>query len=297
VRTVTLPGVYAMGMDAYQADPCPAPSLSSGIAHRLVTQSPLHAWFAHPKLNPNHVSEESDGFDLGACSHALLLEGESAIAEIDFDDWRKKEAKEKRDEARAMGKIPVLARKLAACRQMAGVAREAIRACTDIRIDLAAGRAEQVLVWREGEVWCRARPDWRVTDGSILLDYKSTAGSASPNAWIRNQMGPLGYDMQAVHYKRGSVSLGGFKSPQWVFLVQENYPPYACSFVGLCPAMEEVAQLKWEFALALFGQCLARNSWPGYQNEIAYAEPTTWQMDDHEDRRLTFEQRLECATV
>lgn len=289
------PGVYALSMEEYQRDPCVTPSLSSGIAHRLVTQSPLHAWFAHPRLNPNHVREEDKGFDLGACSHALLLEGEGAIVEVAFADWRKKEAQEARDVARGMGKIPVLSHKLVECRTMATVARAAIETCTDVHIDLAAGLAERVFVWREGAAMCRARPDWMSNDRAVLLDYKSTAGSAEPNAWIRNQMAPMGYDMQAVHYLRGNASTCGPEHAQWVFLVQENYPPYACSFVGLSPAMLEIAQRKWDYAQALWQHCLQKNTWSGYPKSIAYAEPTTWQMSDDEERRLTFEERLEFA--
>ena len=287
------PGVYAMGMAEYQADPCPAPSLSSGIAHRIFTQSPLHAWQAHPRLNPNHKSEEAKEFDLGACSHALLLEDETGIVEVHFDDWKKKAAQEQRDEARSTGKIPILSRKLAEGRQMASVAKAAIANCQELEIDLSAGKAEHVLAWRERDVWCRARPDWHRT--GLGMDYKSTAGRAEPNAWIRNQMVPLGYDMQAFHYRRGYIKTVAKQAPQWVFLVQENYPPYACSFVGLSPAMWEIAERKWAQALALWEACLERNIWNGYSLHVAYAEPTNWQLDDDAERSLTFEERLEYA--
>jgi hypothetical protein len=300
-------GVYAMPMAEYQADPCPAPSLSSGIANRIITQSPLHAWFAHPRLNPNFRSEEATVFDLGSCAHAMLLGGDDAIESIDPNDfpgkkggipegWTNEAIRAARDAARANGRIPVLKDKAAECLAMAAVARDAIANCK-VRIELAAGRAEHVLVWQEGGAWCRARPDWMANDRRVLLDYKSTAGRAEPGAWIRNQMGPLGYDLQAVHYQRGNARTGGPEHAQWLFLVQENYAPYACSFVGLSPAMLEIAQKKWELALALWDRCTKNNVWKGYPNEIAYAEPTNWQMDEHEMRRLTFDEMLECATV
>jgi hypothetical protein len=289
--TIDQPGIYALSMADYQADPCPSPSLSSGIAHRLVTQSPLHAWHAHPRLNPNHRREDAKEFDLGACAHALLLEGEADIIEVHFDDWRKKAAQDQRDEARAMGKIPVLSKKLDESRTMAEVARDALR---QFKLNLEIGKVEQVLLWKEGDIWCRARPDWHCI--GTVLDYKSTAGSAEPNAWIRNQMVPLGYDMQAVHYLRGhSQTVFAPVPPQWLFLIQENYAPFACSFVGLSQAMRDVAQRKWDFARELFGRCLKENVWKGYPGGITYAEPTVWQLDDDEERRLTFEEKLEYA--
>lgn len=286
-------GVYELPMAEYQADPCQKPSLSSGIAHTLFTQSPLHAWHGHPRLNPNHKTEHANVFDLGSCAHSLLLEDESGIVEVHFDDWKKKPAQEQRDEARANGKIPVLSRKLSEVRQMASVAKTAIANSPDLEIDLAAGKVEHVFAWQERNVWCRARPDWHRV--GLILDYKSTAGRAEPNAWMRNQMVPLGYDMQAAHYTRGYTKTVAKQAPQWVFLVQENYPPYACAFVGLSPAMREIAERKWQQALALWEACLERNIWNGYSLHVAYAEPTTWQMDDDEERRLTFEERLEFA--
>ena len=107
------PGVHLLSMESYQRDPCPSPSLSSHIAHRLITQSPLHAWYAHPRLNPRYVEEDSTAFDLGSCAHALLLEGEDSIAVIEADDWRTKVAKEAR--AKARSKLPRPSEKLPRC--------------------------------------------------------------------------------------------------------------------------------------------------------------------------------------
>ena len=108
-------------------------------------------------------------------------------------------------------------------------------------------------------------------------------------------MVPMGYDVQAVHYLRGNAATGGPAHAQWVFLVQENYPPYACAFVGLAPAMREVAQMKWNAAAAIWGACLKKDRWPGYPVQVAYAEPSSWQIDAEEERRLTLDERLEYA--
>lgn len=287
-------GIYEMTMAEYQADPAPAPSFSSGIAHRILTQSPLHAWHTHPRLNPNYEREESSTFDIGSCAHALLFEGEEAMTVVTAPDWRTKAAQEARHAARAANKIPVLARQMDECRAMALQARSAAAKLQDMTIDFAAGMSERVLIWQESNVWCRARPDWMKADRSVILDYKTTSGSAEPNAWIRNQMVPLGYDIQAIHYRRGN----DVRNAQWVFLVQENYPPYACSFVSLSPAMIEIATRKWQHALKLWEHCLTNDSWKSYPRAIAYAEPTTWQMDQDEMLRLqSLEDKLDYLSV
>ena len=291
------PGVHTMSMMAYQADPAPSPSMSASIAHALVSQSPRHAWTAHPRLNPNHQSEESDKFDLGSCSHAVLLEGEEMIVAVEADDWRTKAAKEARDLARSEGKIPVLARKMPDIRAMANEARIAMLELQGMPLSFTEGDAERVLIWQEGDSWCRTRPDWISTDRKLIINYKTTDGSAEPGAWIRNQMTKMGFDVAALHELRGNAATGGAKNAQFIFLAQENYPPFECSFVGMSNAMLEIAQRKWDFALALWQRCMATGKWNGYPRRICTAEPALWQMDEDEERRLTFEERLEYATV
>lgn len=298
-----------MSMADYQKDPAPAPSLSAGVAHILNTQSPKHAWFAHPRLNPHYQREEDSQFDLGACAHAVLLEGEQSICAIDPmqypgkkggipDGWTNQAIRDARDFARSQGKIPVLASKLTEIRLMAEAARDALRSVQGIEpIDLAQGDAEQVMLWQEGAVWCRARPDWRRKDRKLILDYKSTAGSAEPSAWVRNQMKPMGFDVQAVHYLRGNRAISGPSYiADWLFLVQENYPPYECSFVTLSNSDLEIAQRKWDYAFAVWERCMETNRWNGYPRAIAHSEPLAWEIDQDETRRLTFDERLELAT-
>src|SRR5688572_24266058 len=56
----------------YHLDPCVTPSLSSSIAHTLVTKSPLHAWTEHPRFGALR-SESSKAQDEGSIIHKLLL--------------------------------------------------------------------------------------------------------------------------------------------------------------------------------------------------------------------------------
>src|SRR5712675_710479 len=103
------PGIYYdISDEIYQTDCCDAPSLSSSIAKILVNDTPLHAWMAHPKLNPAFEREEKEIFDLGTVAHALLLQGEHIAEIIGAPDWRTKDAQMLRDDARSRGKIPIL---------------------------------------------------------------------------------------------------------------------------------------------------------------------------------------------
>ena len=46
-------GVHQIDGGAYHLDPCPEASLSSTLAKTMLAQSPLHAWTASPRLNPD----------------------------------------------------------------------------------------------------------------------------------------------------------------------------------------------------------------------------------------------------
>ena len=88
------PGIYTMTAEEYHSDPADVPSLTASIAHIICSQSPLHAWANHPRLNPDFKREEQANWDVGTAAHALLLEGNEGVAMIDYPDWRKKEARD-----------------------------------------------------------------------------------------------------------------------------------------------------------------------------------------------------------
>ena len=272
--------LLTMTAEKYLADPAPQPSLSASIAKILLTQSPLHAKLAHPRLNPAYRPVEDSRFDLGSAAHAMLLERTSdPITWCDFEDWRKNEAKAQRDAARIAGKFPVLTRYRAVLEAMVETARDFI-ASTELAGILDTGTPEQVVVWKEGDVFCRIRPDMLSADRRICLDYKTT-DSAEPETFIR-QIGHLGYDVQEQLYTLGLAATGAHAS--FVFLAQEITEPYACSLIALSNAYRELAALKVKRALRLWDWCIKRNEWPTYGNQIMYAEPAPWDLAqlDHE---------------
>lgn len=279
------PGIYTMPMAEYQADPCPKPSLSSGIAQTLVTRSPYHAWCEHPKLG-NYPQEENSTLDYGAACHAVLLEGnESVLSVIEADDWRTKIAKEARDLARQCGKIPVLARQYDKIGLMVKAALEALAGCEDFtRDDWLGGASERTIIWKEDEVWCRARPDRMSADRKILWDYKTTT-NANPEAFIR-QIFTMGYEMQAAHYLRGNAATGGPEDATWLWLVQETEAPFACSFVGMSPSLREHAETKRFWAVQQWRDCLESGHFPAYPAKVCYADAPAWALARWDEKTL-----------
>lgn len=292
-------GIHNLTDEVYHQDPCTNPSLSSGTIKRLVNESPRHAWFNHPRLNPAYQSEESSKFDLGTAAHALILQGINRMEVIDAEalrieeyrsknkkipedgfeqNWQSKVARLARDDARSRGMVPLLKNQSEDVLMMVGAFHAAIANCPDLSgITLADGKAEQAMIWQDGNTWCRSKPDWRSNDGSLIIDYKTTSGSASPAAAERQIMNQMDGDIQAAFYVRGNKAICGVDA-QFIFAVQESSAPYAVSFIGVSPVYMALGDDKCRVGISLFSECLARNEWPGYERRINWSEPKAWQL-------------------
>jgi len=278
---ITAPGIYDIPFSQYLADPCEQPSLSSSIAYRLISASPLHAWQEHPRLGGVH--EESKEADIGSAAHEILLGGEDRIAWIDHDSWRTNDSKEQREAARANNRIPMLAFKQPEVHAMVEQANAFI-AGTSLNGVFDRGQSERTLVWKEGDVWCRARPDFLTTNHDIMLHYKTTEASARPSKFIRGVFASMGYGFTLMFYARGLAATFEPSPPtQHLVLVQEQKAPYACSLIALTPAMAEIEAARVRVAIAMWRRCLTEDSWPGYDSRIHYADPTPWQLAEAEE--------------
>lgn len=256
-------------------------AFSSSLAHTLLERSPFHAWHRSP-WNPNAERDDSNEADIGTFAHAMLLEGGHAgLIVVDAKDWRTNAAKEQREAAREAGKLAILAHKIAAVEAMVNAARTYLEA-SELKGVFEHGAAEQTILWNEGAIACKARPDWLTTDGALCLSYKTTDGSAEPNGWIRRQLPQ--YDVGMALYERGIRAVSGNEHVVLVHLVQEQVAPYSCSLVGLSPALHDIAERKLERALATWEACVKSNRFPAYPARICYAEPTGWQLAQEEER-------------
>jgi hypothetical protein len=284
---ITAPGIYEMTAEEYHSLILPTPALSASIIKILVDQSCLHAWHAHPALNPNWAEQQDDKeekFDIGTAAHALILEGIDKIVEIDAPDWRKKETKELRDLAYAEGKIPLLKKHASDVRNMVNQAHKSIAECSNLcGVTLADGRPEMTLIWEEDGIWCKARTDWLHNDNELIIDLKSTQGSADPYTATRRVMDQMMGDVQEAWYKRGLQKITG-KDAAFIFLVQESKAPYACSFIEPSATYLEIGKNKVEVAMGMWRQCLETGTFPGYSNQFFRPDPKNWVMQSWYDR-------------
>lgn len=270
-------GIFEMSADEYHADPCPEPSLSASIAHILCSASPLHAWTAHPKLNPQFVREEAARMDIGAIAHALVLEGINKARVLDFPDRRTNDYKRAHAAAMAAGEIPILTKDFEDVKGMVVSLRHFLDPYRPLQTALMEGRPEVSLMWQEENgVWCRARPDWLSDDHRRIEDYKTRSGTANPEVVSRTIFNE-GWDVQAAFYIRGLKAIDPTAAPAFRFIVQETYPPYAVSVVSLGPDSMMIAEKKVQWAIDKWRECLDSNEWPGYPTEVCYATLPAWE--------------------
>lgn len=278
--------VLDMKNEVYHGDPnLEGPSLSRGTIHCLVDQTPAHAWQNHPRLNPDWKPEEDvEKFDLGTAVHALFLQGIDYLCIVEADSWRTKEAKIKREEARVQGMIPMLPPQAEKATAMARVATASLFN-SELHLDIQDMDHEVSYFWKEKNgVWCRARLDAVTKDRSIILDFKTTGIAANPDTWGQK----LADEIQEAFYRRAVKMVDG-KDARFIFMVQEDEPPYLCSFISLLPDFQELGHQRMMTGIRLWEQCLKYNMWPGYPQKVAYISPPAWKMTQWEMKRMEIE--------
>ncbi len=275
---------YNVEAELYHKDPCPEPSLSASIAKRIWQESSQHAWQYHPRLNPDFEPVHKRQFDLGAAAHVLLLENSSIrFLMIEADNYRTKKAQQARNDAYQEGLIPILIKEAEELTEMVSVIGIFLRQ-TELAGSFRGGVPEVTLTEFSNGFWKRCRLDWLPDDRRLILDYKTTSGSSKPETWIRTQLFNMHYDIQAYAYPHILSKVESIPPPRFVWLVQENKKPYACSLVGASPSVIESGKKKWRYACHKWKWCIEHNNWPAHDSRIHWAEVPAWSMAEIEER-------------
>lgn len=266
VEQITVSGCYDIPADQYHADPVPGGSLSSSGARKIL-DSP-----ARYKYEREHAIH-STAFDIGHAAHKLVLGVGPETVVVDAPDWRTKAAKEARDEAYAVGYVPLLMADWRRVEAMAAAIQE--HPLTRAIFSTPTGaHVEQTLIWRDGDtgVWRRAMLDWRRE--RIVVDFK-TAVSASPASFAKS-VANYGYHQQDAWYRDGVAALGLANDPAFLFVVQEKEPPYLVAVYDLDDEALRVGRERNRRALERYRDCVESGVWPGYSTDIETITLPRW---------------------
>lgn len=266
---------------------------SAGDLETLLERCPAAA-HAGSAFNPDRELDFSTAADLGTIAHSIVCEkNEGAVDVIDPKDypakttgaipegWTNNAIRSARDQARAVGKIPVLLSDMARVRTMAAAVRafiERLRAAEPaVALAYEKGLPERVLEWTDpiGNLPCKIRPDILAPDFSIIIDFKFTERSAEPESYSLRAIANGGGYMRAAFYRRG-VQMTQQAAPCYLFVVTEQEAPHLSSCVGVDPRGMEIGEQRVEHALSTLAVCVERNEFPSYPARVVYPEVPPW---------------------
>lgn len=286
---------FSVPVADYHADRIPGlewvPTLNHSIAHTLISRSPMHAWFEHPRLG-GHGRAVTEEMERGKVLHSMILEPDQApgIQIIDAPDFRTKLAREQRDAARAEGQVPMLARHVEQITDIAGKIKRNINE-TGIVFD---GDSEIMAKWPTLHqdvpgvpyTWNRAMLDhWLIESpgcwsGATIYDLKTTERITQPRN-LAAQALRFGYDIQAAAYLEAAESIYPDLAGriQFIFVFSETEPPYGV--YPACPSGSflELGRRKWARASRTWAECLASNTWPSFPRTNTLEAPM-WALYD-----------------
>lgn len=273
--TITEPGLHDIDEATYHAQP----SLSSSGARKLLPPS-CPAKFAHERA---HGRPEKRAFDFGHAAHRRVLGVGSETVVIDTDDYKTKAAQEKRDQAYADGKVPILAKEEAVIEAMAAALANHPYAGALFNPG-RGGKPEQSLFWHDADtgVDCRARLDW-LPDldrrGRLIVpDYK-TAVEGDPES-IGRSLDKYGYARQAAWYLDGIAALSLARHAAFVFVVQEKTEPYLVTVAEIDAQSLEAGRFYNRQARQIFAECTSTGRWPGYSDDApAFVSLPGWALN------------------
>lgn len=270
-------GIHRLPGAVYHSDPAPLPSLSSTLAKLITAKSPLHAWHACRRLNPNYVSVERKTFDIGSAAHRALLGcGDDYVAIPDDvlganGAASTAAAKAFIADARASGLIPLKADEIEGIEAMR---LRAIEKLTEHGITLDPERSELAALAEIDGIWCRAMFDNVPANPSLpIYDYK-TCEDASPGACLKSIVN-YGYDVQAAHYRAVWKAVTG-EEREFVFIFQEKPAPHEVTLIRLSGSFRDIGESRAARARRIWAECLTANNWPGYPAGLNEVDAPAW---------------------
>lgn len=239
-------------------------SLSSSGARKLLSTCPAAFRFGRQEHKPE--------FDMGHAAHKLVLGDGPELVEVEYKDWRTRDAQNQRDAAYAKGQVPLLTKDLKTVHAMAAaILREPLAA----RVLSEPGDSELSVFWEDFETGAplRCRPD-RLTS-RWAVDYK-TCDSAHPDD-VAKSMHKWGYYMQQPFYLDGLVHCD-LAEPDlpFLFIFQEKTPPYLVTVAQLRDGDAEIGREKNRMAIEMYAHCRAADSWPGYSDDVVLVSLPAW---------------------
>ncbi len=143
------------------------------------------------------------------------------------------------------------------------------------------GDAEVSVLWDEDGTLSRARADrmsWELKGGTIV-DLKTTTDARVSE--FERRIFQFGYHRQGAWYLRGFRTQVAVN--HYAIIAVEKEPPFG---VGVYRLTDEALDAGWqqiEPLLDLYRECVEKNDWPGYPDEVKDIGLPSWAWDKMEE--------------
>ncbi len=287
--------INGMPEAVYHSDPTPilegftqSASFSSSMATCLLSGSEEEAMLSSKRLNPKYVEKTSDAMDLGTIAHELILQGslQNIVVCSEFDAWRSNEAKARKAEIEAQGKIALNSNTrsiIDEVQEMKVQLHNRLNGHRDYPGLMMKGRGEVSAFAYDGEIWNRARFDWLDENyPDIIVDYKTTAHKFEK--WIA-EFWRDDKHLQSPHYRKVFDIITGRKA-KFIFVVQRTVAPY--DVMVFCPddTYGDEYHGQYEMARRRFVNCLKTGVWRGQPPYTVHSCPPPYILSKWEIRAL-----------
>jgi hypothetical protein len=273
ITVIDKPGFYDLPEDVYHADRLvPGGSLSVSGAKKLLAPS-CPAIYQYEREHPHRPTK---AMELGTVVHGMILGTGQPVAVIDADSYRTKAAQNERDEAEALGMVPMLRKDYDEAQRIAQAVRD-----HDVTGALyAEGDAEGSVFWQDPEfgIWLRMRFDWLTyIDGQPVCPDLKTAADSSPPEFARS-VDKYRYYMQHAHYCDGLAAVLGCDPDDidFLFAVVPVTEPYLVMTYRLDDEAVQLGREQNRIAREIFRDCSESGVWPSWSADISPLSLPHW---------------------
>jgi hypothetical protein len=224
-----------------------------------VLESP--AVYKHGLDNPSTAKH----FTIGSAVHSLLLEEGKTVVHVPVDNWKTKDAQERRDAALADGKYPLNNAEHEQAQAMAA----RLRTDPDVAKHLRAGQTEVTLTGHHEDTFTpiKARLDILDVEARVIMDPKTTA-TADRDAFGTTAY-RHGYYMQAPHYIDLAAQATDTDPAEWRFLfaVISKSAPYQMFVTELDEDALALGRRDRDRGIDLYLECQRTGKWPDFPGQ------------------------------
>lgn len=263
-----------LGLDYYLGGATPR-DLAGEVSKSMLwafNQSPFK-WKYGPTFKPTKAME------WGTLVHSMLLtedETDKLFAVSPYDDFRKTEAREWKEQQIADGKSVITQKDIDRAANCVSVIEE------DQTFFSLGKKDYEVAVYNQiGDTKVRGMIDIVPESGPQLVDLKTTSSIESVSQ-LQGNIIRRGYHWQAALYLDLWNAASGENRDQFWFLFVEDTEPFETAWISLSDSLIEAGRVGYMNAILRWQKCVATKNWPKAIDGVIEVDLPAWAKQENQ---------------